>query len=190
MLFVNFDPFPTLQTDRLLLHAMSEKHAADMFKLRSNALAMRYIGKPLMQSETDAKDLIDAYSRNLREKGGITWGISMKQVAAVNSSSPLIGTIGFHKMDLYNYRAEIGYMIHPDHWSKGIMGEALKRIVDYGFQNMQFHSIEAKISPDNEASRKILLRHGFEREAYFKESFYENGKFLDTEIFSLLNKKA
>lgn len=190
MLFVNFDTFPTLQTDRLLLHAMSEKHVPDMFRLRSNPLAMQYIGKPLMQSESDAKDLIDAYSRNLRDKIGITWGISMKRVEGLQENTGLIGTIGFHKMDLYNHRAEIGYMIHPEHWLKGLMSEAVRRIIDYGFKNMQFHSIEAKISPDNQASRKILLKHGFEREAYFKESFYENGRFIDTEIYSLLNKTA
>lgn len=188
MLFVNFDPFPILETERLLLHAMSDKHVKAMFKLRSNPLAMQYIGKPLLASVNEAMDLIDAYNRNLREKIGITWGISLRDIETNESDSTLIGTIGFHKMDLYNYRAEIGYMIHPDHWFKGIMSEALKRIVIYGFQEMRFHSIEAKISPENDASRKILVKHGFVREAYFKESFYENGKFLDTEIYSLLNK--
>lgn len=190
MLFVHFDPFPILETERLLLHAMSDKHVEGMFKLRSNPRAMHYIGKPLLTSVMEARDLIDAYNRNLREKIGITWAISLKDIETDDSDRMLIGTIGFHKMDLYNYRAEIGYMIHPDHWFKGIMSEALKRILDYGFNEMHFHSIEAKISPENDASRKILLKHGFEREAYFKESFYENGKFLDTEIYSLLNKTA
>ncbi|MCF0052835.1 GNAT family N-acetyltransferase [Dyadobacter sp. LJ53] len=190
MLFVNFDPFPSLETDRLLLHCMSEGHTPDMFRLRSNPLAMQYIGKPLLASENEARDLIDAYNRNLKEKIGITWGISLMNMETRKSEGALIGTIGFHKMDLYNHRAEIGYMIHPDHWAKGIMSEAIKRIIDYGFKDMHFHSIEAKISPENDASRKILLKHGFEKEAYFKESFYENGRFLDTEIYSLLDKTA
>ena len=190
MLVVNFDPFPGLETDRLRLQAMSEQHVEDMYKLRSNPLAMQYIGKPLLASRNEARDLIDAYKRNLRDKIGITWGIALKDSHAGDAAGALIGTIGFHKMDLYNYRAEIGYMIHPDHWFKGIMSEALNRIVGYGFKEMHFHSIEAKISPENVASRKILLKHGFEKEAYFKESFHDNGRFLDTEIYSLLNKTA
>ena len=190
MLFVNFDPFPVLETDRLLLQPMSERHVEDMFKLRSNPLAMQYIGKPLLASKNEARDLIDAYNRNFKDKIGITWGIALKDIQTRDREGALIGTIGFHKMDLYNYRAEIGYMIHPDHWSKGIMSEALNRIVGYGFTEMRFHSIEAKISPENDASRKILLKHGFKKEAYFKESFHDNGRFLDTEIYSLLNKTA
>jgi len=190
MLFVNFDPFPVLETNRLLLQPMSERHVEDMFKLRSNPLAMQYIGKPLLASKNEARDLIDAYNRNLKDKIGITWGIALKDIQTSDREGALIGTIGFHKMDLYNYRAEIGYMIHPDHWFKGIMSEALNRIVGYGFTEMRFHSIEAKISPENDASRKILLKHGFEKEAYFKESFHDNGRFLDTEIYSLLNKTA
>ncbi|MCE7063762.1 GNAT family N-acetyltransferase [Dyadobacter sp. CY326] len=180
MLFINFDPFPVLETERLMLHEMSEKHSPSMFSLRGNAQAMHYIGKPALKSEDEAVELINAYKKNLREKVGITWGISTMDTFGI------IGTIGFHKMDLFNHRAEIGYMLHPDHWSKGIMSEALKAVLKFGFQDIHFHSIEAKISPENDASRQILLKHGFVKEAYFKESFYENGVFLDTEIYSLL----
>ena len=159
---------------------MSAKHSESMFSLRSNAQAMQFIGKPPLSSEEEAIELIDAYKKNLREKIGITWGITSKDAFGI------IGTIGFHRMDLFNHRAEIGYMLHPDHWFKGIMSEALHSVLTFGFDNIQFHSIEAKISPENDASRKILLKHGFVKEAYFKESYFQNGAFLDTEIYSLL----
>lgn len=180
MLTVNFKPFPALQTERLSLHELSEAHSESMFKLRGNAQAMQYIGKPPLSSEAEALELIGAYERNLRDHIGVTWGISLSGAAG------LIGTIGFHKMDLPNHRGEIGYMLHPDYWSQGIMSEAIKVVLYCGFNDIQFHSIEAKINPENGASRQILLKHGFVKEAYFKESFFENGAFLDTEIYSLL----
>jgi ribosomal-protein-alanine N-acetyltransferase len=184
MLILNFDPFPIFETERLRFHSLSLEHAEKLYQLRGNELAMRYIGKPVLRSEAEAIELIEAYDRNLRDRIGITWGISFKDTPG------LIGTIGYHKTDPLNYRAEIGYMIHPDHWFKGIMSEALKKVLDHGFNQIGFHSIEAKINPENEQSRSILLKHNFVKEAYFRESFFENGVFHDTEVYSLIANQA
>jgi ribosomal-protein-alanine N-acetyltransferase len=54
---------------------------------------------------------------------------------------------------------------------------------------MKLHSIQANIDPNNMASAAILKKFNFEREAYFKENFFFNGKFMDSEIYSLLNKQ-
>ena len=184
MLILNFYPFPVLETSRLRLHALSvSNHAEGMFLLRSNPEAMKYIGKPLLGSIAEAREIIELYNRNLNDCVGITWGISLK------TSSKLIGSIGFHKLDIFNHRAEIGYMIHPDFWNKGLMTEALGEVVDFGLNEMNIHSIEARINPENELSRKILLKHDFIKEGYFRESYYENRKYLDTEVYSLLKKK-
>jgi len=183
MLLLNFYPFPVLQTSRLKLHELSvTEHAEGMFLLRSNPEAMKYIGKPLLGSVADAREIIELYNRNLKDCIGITWGISLK------ISSRLIGSVGFHKLDIFNHRAEIGYMIHPDHWNKGFMNEAIKQVLDYGLNEMNLHSIEARINPENELSRKILLKHDFVKEGYFRESYYENRKDLDTEVYSLVKK--
>ncbi len=77
-------------------------------------------------------------------------------------------------------------MLHSDHWRKGIMKEALMAVIPYGFLEMNLHSIEARINPGNDASDAILRSVGFVREAYFKEDYFFNGKFLDTAIYSLL----
>ena len=181
MLNVRFDPFPVLETDRLTLHALTQENAGDMFLLRSNVAAMKFIGKPLLTSLYDAERLIDVYMFNLQEKMGITWGITLK-----SESNGLVGTIGFHKLDKPNFRAEIGYLLHPDQWNKGIMNEAIKSVLNYGFLEMGLHSVEGRIHPENIPSSRILIKNGFLKEAYFKEAFYSEGKFLDTEVYSLL----
>ena len=79
-------------------------------------------------------------------------------------------------------------MLHPAHWRKGIMKEAIHAVVDYGFNILGFHSIEALLSPENIASSMVLERTGFVKEGHLKESFHFNGKFGDTAIYSRLNK--
>lgn len=68
------------------------------------------------------------------------------------------------------------------------MFEAIQTVIEFGFEKMKLHSIEANINPENIASKKLLEKAGFIKEAYFKENHFFNGKFIDTEVFSLLNK--
>ena len=112
----------------------------------------------------------------------ILWGICLKDTA------PVIGTIGYWQIQKEHYRAETGYMLHPDYQGKGIMDEALKAVIKYGFETMQLHSIEANVNPANAASMKLLEKNGFVKEAYFRENYFYNGQFLDSVIYSLLNK--
>ncbi len=98
----------------------------------------------------------------------------------------MIGTIGLWRIIKEHYRAEIGYMLLPEHWKKGFAKEAVLKVVEYGFDEMKLHSIEAHINPKNAASAGLLEITGFVREAYFKEDFFFNGAFEDTAIYSLL----
>jgi ribosomal-protein-alanine N-acetyltransferase len=66
------------------------------------------------------------------------------------------------------------------------MTEAFRAVLDYGFENMELHSVEASVNPANTASIKLLEKFNFRRKAYFKESIYYDGKFLDDAVYSLL----
>ncbi len=68
------------------------------------------------------------------------------------------------------------------------MSEALEAVINYAFNTLKLHSIEANINPENNASRQLLIKAGFNKEAYFKENYYFNGHFIDSEIYSLIHK--
>ena len=85
-----------------------------------------------------------------------------------------------------NVRAEIGYAMKPEYWGNGFMQEALTKVVEFGFNEFCLHNIEGNVNPANVSSIKLLEKLGFKKEAYFREDFLYNGKFLDTAIYSLL----
>ena len=114
----------------------------------------------------------------------LTWGITL------NDSGVLVGTIGFYRLQLDHHRGEIGYLLHPEHWGKGIASEAFVAAVDHGFQVLRFHSIEAVTDPENHASNKLLERAGFILEAHFRENYLRNGKFLDSLVWSKLTPRS
>jgi ribosomal-protein-alanine N-acetyltransferase len=79
-------------------------------------------------------------------------------------------------------------MLLPEYQGKGIITEAIKEVVNYGFKVMKLHSIEAIIDPENFGSEKVLQKNGFVKEAHLKENEFYDGKFLDTVIYSKLNQ--
>jgi ribosomal-protein-alanine N-acetyltransferase len=181
MLTLQFHPFPTLTTNRLILRVITEKDVPEIFRLRSNENVMRYIDRPRPQTAEEALIYINAIINALKNNEGITWAISFKH------SDQLIGTIGFWRIDKENHRAEIGYMLDDAFQRQGIMQEALNAVLDYGFNVMHLHSVEANINPLNNASKNILEKNSFVHEAHFRENYYYNGKFLDSYVYSLLS---
>ena len=183
MLTPNFEPFPIIQTEHLVLRRISISDVAEIFNMRSDTRVMKYIDRPIAESLDDALILIAKIDESLSLNDGITWGI------ALNENQELIGTIGFWRIDKPNYRAEIGYLMKMEWQGKGLMQEAMSVVISYGFGNMQLHSIEANVNPENILSKKILEKNGFVQEAYYKENYFHNGSFLDSAIYSLLTPK-
>jgi [ribosomal protein S5]-alanine N-acetyltransferase len=181
MLELNFTPFPVLTTERLLLRKTKQEDVNEMFFLRSDEEVRKYINKAPAKSLEEASAFIQKLHDLEKLNEGITWAITLK------GDDKLIGTICFWNIQPEHHRAEIGYIMYPQHHGKGIMHEALNAILDYGFNTVKFHSVEAKVNPENMASIKLLTRNKFVREAYYKEDYYFDGAYLDTAVYSLLN---
>jgi len=183
MLSLNFAPFPVIETERLLLRSLSINDADEMYSLRTNKKVYLHLNKPMDESLEATKKKIEEILGMQQNNDAVFWVIAFKE-----TPGHMIGNIGFWNISKGNYRAETGYMLHPDHWQKGIMKEVLKPVVEYGFKKMNLHSIEANVNPDNIASGALLESCGFEKEAYYKENYYYDGVFYDSAVYSRLNK--
>lgn len=181
MLKLNFSPFPALHTERLTLRRADATDIPQLYRLRSDEQIMKYIPRPVATSPDEIAEFLRLTDEKIASNEMINWKISIK------GDSTLIGTIGFYYIKPEHYRAEIGYMLLPEFQGKGYVTEAIAAVVNYGFEAMGLHSIEALVDPENIASRAVLEKCGFVREAYFKENEFYNGKFLDTVVYSKLN---
>ena len=182
MLTINFTPFPNLETERLVLRRVNENDANEIFALRSNPETMKYIPRPLVKSIDDALEHIAMIDAKIDTNEGINWAITYKD------NPTLIGIIGHYRIKPDHFRAEVGYMLLPEYNGKGIITEAVQEVVKYGFNEMKLHSIEAIIDPENFGSEKVLQKCGFVKEAHLRENEFYEGRFLDTVIYSILNK--
>lgn len=67
-----------------------------------------------------------------------------------------IGTIGYHRWDRLNHIAEIGYDLSKPYWKKGLMSEAMKIVLEFGFNKMGLNRIQAFVYISNNDSYNIL----------------------------------
>jgi len=181
MLVVNFSPFPQLETQRLILRQVVPADVHEIFFFRSNPTVLQYINKDPQTELEQAMAHIQLLTDNVDNNTGIAWGMALKE-----QPGTLIGTLGLWRLEKENYRAEIGYVMHPNHYGKGLMSEAVAAACHYGFYQMGLHTIMASINPENDGSRKVLLRNGFLKEGYFRENYHQNGVFYDSEVYGLL----
>lgn len=180
MLKINFKPFPLLSTSRLVLRRVKSSDASELFFLRSDKTILKYIDKAPEKSLKQTRKHIKLLGMLEKKGSGINWIITLK------GSDTLIGNICLWNIRKENHRAEIGYVLHPAYHRKGIMNEAMEAVLETGFKKYKFHSIEANVNPKNKSSIRLLEKNKFRREAYFKENYFFEGKFLDSAIYSLL----
>jgi len=177
---ISFDPFPVLQTMRLRLRRIEENDVNEIYFLRSDERLLQYLGRSPEKSIETAAIFISNIHQQEKKGEGILWGIS------VHDNPKIIGTICYWRIVREHFRAEVGYLLHPEYQGHGYMHEAMEKVIDYGFNTMHLHSIEANVDPQNMASRKLLERNHFIKEGCFKENYFYEGKFLDTVVYSRL----
>ena len=182
MLDINFSPFPVLESERLIFRAIRDTDINEIFALRSNPQLMQYIPRPLITSLDEARAHLKMIQDKIDSNEGINWAMTEK------GNDKLISLIGFYKIENENFRSEIGYMLLPEYQNKGYITEAIKTLLNFGFNQMGLHSVEAVIDPRNIASEKALLKNGFVKEAHFVENCYFDGTFLDSAHYSILKR--
>ena len=181
MLEINLDPFPILSTERLTLREINKEDVEEIFFLRSDKQVLQFLDREPASSVNEAIEWIQMINESTKKNEVVTWAIALK------NEPGLIGTITFWNIKKEHYRAEIGYALHPALQGKGLMQEAMTAVLDYAFKTLKLHSVEANVNPGNLASIKLLEKNHFVREAYHRENYYYNSRFLDSAIYSLIN---
>lgn len=173
-------PFPTIQTPRLLLRELVDADLNVIYVNFSNAEMMRYYDLKPLSSRAQAEKLLVRFKHHFQRNRGVRWGIESRE------NGRLLGTIGYHTLKKAIRKAEIGYDLHPDHWGKGVMTEAVTAVLPYGFNIMQLNRIEARIVVDNTASARVVQKVGFTHEGTLRQVVQGRKPLGDLAIYALL----
>ena len=98
-----------------------------------------------------------------------------------------LGWCGYHTWYTGHARAEIGYSLYDDDdKGKGLMTEAMRAILDFGFDEMKLNRVEALIADYNTPSLKLVHRFGFRKEGVLRGHYFVDGIAEDSVVFGLL----
>ena len=152
MLNRNFVPFPILATQRLTLRQLSLDDKQAIFNLRSDSEINKYLDRPPCNSVEDAENFINKINENINKNMALYWAITL------SGQNNLVGTICLFGFSDENESCEIGYELTPNYQGRGIMKEAVKKVVDYAFNTIGVQKIEASLHKDNQRSINLLER--------------------------------
>ena len=83
----------------------------------------------------------------------------------------------------------LGYWMGEKYAGQGYMAKAVRALLRHAFLEMGLHRIEAACAPDNERSRRLLERLGFQREGYARAYLLIDGAWQDHLLFAMLERR-
>ena len=175
-----FSRMPILETDRLLLRPMRVSDAPDMFEYARDPEVTRYLLWSPHESIAHTKGYLEYLGGRYRIGMHYEWAVVLK------AENRMIGTCGFVTFDIPHKRGEIGYVINPRYRGQGIAPEAVRRVLQFGFQVLNLHRIDARYMVGNEASRRVMEKVGMRFEGVAREGMLVKGAYRDIGTCAIL----
>ncbi|MGO1119477.1 GNAT family N-acetyltransferase [Rhodovibrionaceae bacterium A322] len=147
---------PVLESPRLLLVPLAERHLEDMVRWGQDPQVMRYIGDIL-----PVEDLRERY-RGWISAGGCLPGLGTWVVSDKTAPEQALGMVFYCPLPDTDF-IELGYRYGPEAWGKGIATEAGRLALNHGFAVSDLEQITAVTDPGNAASQKVLTKMGLIR---------------------------
>lgn len=171
----NFYPHDLIETERLRLRPLRRHDLEDLYRLKTDPLTVKYTEQEVHRSRSETEAFISYINEGIQMQRWVYYVLADKE------SDRLLGTITLWNFNAGRDVAEVGYELMPELWGKGLMREAMEKILEIGFQKLLLKEIEAFTSARNMESLQLLHRFNFE----FVKNVYDEEKGELTEFIIL-----
>ena len=173
---------PILETSRLKLRPFVPSDTADVQSMAGDyELAKMTLNIPHPYPPGAAEKWISTHQKNWESWEQVTWAVCLSK------DDKLIGCVGL-VINGKHYRGSLGYWIGFSHWKNGFCTEAATAVVDFGFQHLKLHRIEATHLTKNPASGAVMRKIGMKHEGTMHHYVLKNGVFEDIEQYAILTE--
>jgi RimJ/RimL family protein N-acetyltransferase len=176
-------PRPIIASGRVFLRPLESSDAETYRRWRADDEAMESVGwrvrapLSLAQVERRIADLA-------REQGTDAYNF----LICVAEDERPIGEVTLNDIDRANGSAEVGIFIgDPSEWGKGYGTDAVRAIVDFGFAELRLERIWLEVGVENPRAQRAYEKAGFTREATIRHDRWEDGRFTDGHLMSILH---
>jgi len=145
------------------LRAVKLEDADALFEFSKDNEVTKYLS---WESHKNIEETINVISNYYLTKTPVSFVI-------VNEDDTAIGVIDFNDTDRSDYK-EIGYFLNPKYHNKGIMTNAVKKLLEIGFKELNYEVISISHVKENIQSQRVIEKSGFTYKQTFENIIYKN----------------
>lgn len=174
----------TIHSQRLILRPFSYTDSDDMLAYWiSDPKIQSLYSEPTYTTKEEVKGLLDKYIRSYERLDYYRWAIIEKE------SNSCIGQIALFLVDNKNHFCEIEYALGSKFHRKGYGTEAVKAILNFSFNKVNFHKVQVCHKAGNIASQGVIRNCKFTYEGTLRDFFFMDGKYVDRLYYSMLEEE-
>lgn len=182
-----------LRTDRLVLRPLEASDAPDVYEYQRLAEVIRYLPWP-------ERDRTDGYAHTAKRAAGRILAVDgdFFVFAATLPGTPstgnpardrVIGDFMVRVSSAKHAQLELGWVLHPDFQGLGYAREAAGAVLDFTFETLNPHRVQAFLDARNAASAALCEWLGMRREATLIEEEYNDDEWQDTAVYGVLRRE-
>ena len=152
------DDHAEIATERLILRPLASEHAAALYEIHADPEAMRFWHAPPHKHLDETRAMVDELIGGPER----VWVLCQRDGKEGIGLVYYLGNVG---------RPGMGYILHPGYWGKGLMSEAVRGALEFGFLRLDLDQVELWIDARNLPSQRLAERTGFKRRAAFRQKY-------------------
>jgi len=172
-----------LTDENVKLVVLEERHLDDIMKGWNNLELRQFLGSYIPHSRETEREWIANTIEDMNKRRSFVFAIERI------TDEAFIGTIGLHDIDWLSRTCVLGIAIHnPEHWGKGLGTEALRLIINFGWNHLNLRRIELSVHDFNERAKHVYEKLGFIEFGVAHAKYFIKGKYVNTHYMELFRE--
>ena len=171
---------PTLRGGQVVLRELRASDAASLHALLTTEEVSRFISPP--PTTVEGFERFIAWSHRQRTAG--TFACFAVTVAGFDTA---VGIFQVRSLESGFGTAEWGFAIGSGFWGTGVFKEGAALVLDFAFETIGVHRLEARAAVRNGRGNGALQKLGAVQECRLRKSFHKNGEYIDQVLYAMLD---
>lgn len=173
-----------LTTERLLLREVVDSDLENIHALLSLPETDFYNALGIPETIETTQGYVDNWITHQKKEPRTLFAFAVEE----KKTNQFLGLISLNLGKPKYRNADVWFKIHKDHWGNGYATEAFKRLIQFGFEELNLHRIEAGCAIANIASQKVILKAGLKHEGTNRQLLPHRGGWLDCYSYAILEE--
>ncbi len=170
---------PVLTGTTVTLRELEVEDAPSLVTMLTTEEVQRFVSPP--PTTVEGFERLIAWAKTSRENGRhACYGIVPSGLSSV------VGLFQVRSLEPGFHTAEWGFLMNSAFWGTGLFAESARLIVDFAFDTLNVHRLEARAAVGNGRGNGALRKLGAVQEGVLRRSFLKNGCHIDQLLWSIL----